>query len=161
MSSSKNLEYQKTSFLSKTNSSFIEEMYLKFINQDENIPESWKKYFEDIGEDLSIVAKELNGPSWGSNKTKIDLTQIQENLEYENQSFEKNQTNNSISEKEISKMNGQSIRAVSMVRSYRQRGHLIAKLDPLEMREIDYLDELHPDSYGFKKEEYNNKIFLD
>ena len=161
MSSSKNLEYQKTSFLSKTNSSFIEEMYLKFINQDENIPESWKKYFEDIGEDLSIVAKELNGPSWGSNKTKIDLTQIQENLEYENQSFEKSQTNNSISEKEISKMNGQSIRAVSMVRSYRQRGHLIAKLDPLEMREIDYLDELHPDSYGFKKEEYNNKIFLD
>ena len=161
MSSSKNLEYQKTSFLSKTNSSFIEEMYLKFINQDENIPESWKKYFEDIGEDISIVAKELNGPSWGSNKTKIDLTQIQENLEYENQSFEKNQTNNSISEKEISKMNGQSIRAVSMVRSYRQRGHLIAKLDPLEMREIDYLDELHPDSYGFKKEEYNNKIFLD
>ena len=161
MSSSKNLEYQKTSFLSKTNSSFIEEMYLKFINQDENIPESWKKYFEDIGEDLSIVAKELNGPSWGSNKTKIDLTQIQENLKYENQSFEKNQTNNSISEKEISKMNGQSIRAVSMVRSYRQRGHLIAKLDPLEMREIDYLDELHPDSYGFKKEEYNNKIFLD
>ena len=161
MSSSKNLEYQKTSFLSKTNSSFIEEMYLKFINQDENIPESWKKYFEDIGEDLSIVAKELNGPSWGSNKTKIDLTQIQENLEYENQSFEKNQTNNSISEKEISKMNGQSIRAVSMVRSYRQRGHLIAKLDPLEMREIDYLDELHPDSYGFKKEEYNNKIYLD
>ena len=161
MSSSKNLEYQKTSFLSKTNSSFIEEMYLKFINQDENIPESWKKYFEDIGEDLSIVAKELNGPSWGSNKTKIDLTEIQENLKYENQSFEKNQTNNSISEKEISKMNGQSIRAVSMVRSYRQRGHLIAKLDPLEMREIDYLDELHPDSYGFKKEEYNNKIFLD
>ena len=161
MSSSKNLEYQKTSFLSKTNSSFIEEMYLKFINQDENIPESWKKYFEDIGEDLSIVVKELNGPSWGSNKTKIDLTQIQENLKYENQSFEKNQTNNSISEKEISKMNGQSIRAVSMVRSYRQRGHLIAKLDPLEMREIDYLDELHPDSYGFKKEEYNNKIFLD
>ena len=161
MSSSKNQEYQKTSFLSKTNSSFIEEMYLKFINQDENIPESWKKYFEDIGEDLSIVVKELNGPSWGSNKTKIDLTKIQENLKYENQSFEKNQTNNSISEKEISKMNGQSIRAVSMVRSYRQRGHLIAKLDPLEMREIDYLDELHPDSYGFKKEEYNNKIFLD
>ena len=161
MSSSKNLEYQKTSFLSKTNSSFIEEMYLKFINQDENIPESWKKYFEDIGEDLSIVAKELNGPSWGSKKTKINLTQIQENLKYENQSFEKNQTNNSISEKEISKMNGQSIRAVSMVRSYRQRGHLIAKLDPLEMREIDYLDELHPDSYGFKKEDYNNKIYLD
>ena len=31
MSSSKNLEYKKTAFLSKSNSSFIEEMYMKFI----------------------------------------------------------------------------------------------------------------------------------
>ena len=161
MSSSKNLEYQKTSFLSKTNSSFIEEMYFKFINQDKSLPESWKRYFEDIGEDLNVVAKELNGPSWNSNKKKIDVNKIQNNLDYESNVLEKNQNINSISEKEIAKMNGQSIKAVSMIRSYRQRGHLIATLDPLEMREIDYLDELHPESYGFKKEDYNNKIYLD
>ena len=34
MSSSKNLEFKKTSFLSKSNSAFIEQMYLKFINKD-------------------------------------------------------------------------------------------------------------------------------
>ena len=34
MSSSKNLEFEKTSFLSKSNSAFIEQMYLKFINKD-------------------------------------------------------------------------------------------------------------------------------
>jgi hypothetical protein len=34
MSSSKNLEYKKTAFLSKSNSAFIEEMYMKFINND-------------------------------------------------------------------------------------------------------------------------------
>ena len=28
------------------------------------------------------------------------------------------------------------------------------------MRESDYLDELHPEFYGFKKENYNKKIFL-
>jgi len=37
---------------------------------------------------------------------------------------------------------------------------LLADLDPLEMRESEYLDELHPDFYGFKKENYDNKIFL-
>ena len=42
-----------------------------------------------------------------------------------------------------------------MIRSYRQRGHLIAKLDPLGMMKSDYLDELHPESYGFKKEDYD------
>ena len=48
-----------------------------------------------------------------------------------------------------------------MIRSYRQRGHLIAKLDPLGLLKADYLDELHPESYGFRKEEYDDKIFLD
>ena len=37
MSSSKNLEYEKTSFLSKSNSAFIEEMYIRFIEKDPNI----------------------------------------------------------------------------------------------------------------------------
>ena len=34
MSSSKNLEFEKTSFLNKANSAFIEQMYLKYINKD-------------------------------------------------------------------------------------------------------------------------------
>ena len=46
MSSLKNLEYEKTSVLSKSNSSFIEEMYLRFIKEDPTLPESWKNYFK-------------------------------------------------------------------------------------------------------------------
>ena len=65
MSSSKNLEFEKTSFLNKSNSAFIERMYLKFINKEADLPESWKGYFEGIGDELNIVAKEINGPSWG------------------------------------------------------------------------------------------------
>ena len=57
MSSSKNLEYQKTSFLSKTNSAFIEQMYLKFINRDSDLPQSWKDYFEDLKEEQNLVLK--------------------------------------------------------------------------------------------------------
>ena len=37
MSLSKNLEFEKTSFLSKSNSAFIEQMYLKFINKDDDL----------------------------------------------------------------------------------------------------------------------------
>ena len=64
MSSSKNLEFEKTSFLSKSNSAFIEKMYLKFINRDADLPEDWSSYFEGLGEEASIIAKEINGPSW-------------------------------------------------------------------------------------------------
>ena len=34
MSAEKNLNLKKTSFLSKTNSSFIEQMYIKYINEE-------------------------------------------------------------------------------------------------------------------------------
>ena len=73
MSSSKNLEFEKTSFLSKSNSAFIEQMYLKFINEDTDLPESWKDYFEGIGDELNVIAKEINGPSWGPKKNKVNI----------------------------------------------------------------------------------------
>ena len=57
MASSKNSEYQKTSFLSKSNSAFIDQMYLKFINRESDLPESWEKYFLEIGEEFEIIAK--------------------------------------------------------------------------------------------------------
>ena len=64
MASSKNLEYKKTAFLSKSNSAFIEEMHMKFVNNDPSLPESWRRYFNEIGDETDVVIKEINGPSW-------------------------------------------------------------------------------------------------
>ena len=66
MSSTKNLEYKKTAFLSKSNSSFIEEMYMKFVNNDPSLPDSWRKYFHEIGDEEDIIINEINGPSWST-----------------------------------------------------------------------------------------------
>ena len=161
MSSSKNLEYKKTSFLNKSNSAFIEKMYLKFINKDSDLPESWKNYFLDIGDELDLIAKEINGPSWSPQKKRIDLDEIQKTIDNKKTNIPKESQQNGIDKIDIKKSNRDSIRAVSLIRSYRQRGHLISKVDPLELREIEYLDELHPESYGFNKEDYKNKIYLD
>tara|TARA_B100001093_G_scaffold72461_1_gene63047 strand:- start:1209 stop:4109 length:2901 start_codon:yes stop_codon:yes gene_type:complete len=158
MSSSKNLEYEKTAFLSKSNSAFIEQMYLKFINQDSELPESWKKYFESIGEELDVIAKEINGPSWSpAKKDKIDINQLKNKIG----KTDKNRIHGNLSNADLIKTNSESIKAVALIRSYRQRGHLIAKLDPLNLMKSEYLDELHPESYGFKKEDYQKQIYLD
>ncbi len=161
MSSSKNLEYKKTSFLNKSNSAFIEQMYLKFINKDSDLPESWRNYFLDIGEEIDLVVKEINGPTWAPQKKKINLEEIQINSNDEDQDISKLKQSKHVDSIDIQKTNRDSIRAVSLIRSYRQRGHLISKIDPLELREIEYLDELHPESYGFNKEDYKKKIYLD
>ena len=160
MSSSKNQELEKTSFLSKSNNAFIEQMYLKFINKDSDLPESWKSYFQEIGEEINIVAKEINGPSWSPSKNKININELNKKNDKEFRSS-KIQDSLNINQTNLTKSNSDSIKAVSLIRSYRQRGHLIAKLDPLNLIKSDYLDELHPESYGFKKEEYKKKIYLD
>ncbi len=85
MSSSKNLAYKKTSFLNKSNSAFIEQMYLKFTNKDSDLPESWRNYFLDIGEVIHLVVKEINGPTWSPQKKKINLEDIQINSNDEDQ----------------------------------------------------------------------------
>ena len=160
MSASKNLEYEKTSFLNKSNSAFIERMYIKFVNKDADLPDSWKDYFEGIGEEVNIIAKEINGPSWGPKKHTIDIDELQKKIDQEDQ----NSNDAFVSVKgdnvSSSRSNEDSIKAVSMIRSYRQRGHLIAKLDPLELIKSDYLDELHPQSFGFKKNDYQKNIYL-
>ena len=73
MSSSKNFDFEKNSFLHKSNSAFIEQMYLKFINKDKDLPESWLNYFEGIGDEIKVIANEINGPSWGPEKNKITV----------------------------------------------------------------------------------------
>jgi len=155
MPSSKNIEYKKTSFLTKSNSAFIEQMYLKFINNDNDLPESWKNYFLDLGEEIDLVAKEIKGPSWNPVKKKIEIVEIKQQVN------KKQKLIHQTDQIDLAKTQSQSIRAVSLIRSYRQRGHLLSKLDPLEIRESEYLEELHPENYGFSKEDYEKNIYLD
>ena len=41
-----NTIFDKTSFLEGSNSAFIEKLYLKYVNNPETIPESWKQFFD-------------------------------------------------------------------------------------------------------------------
>ena len=150
MTSLKNLEYGKTSFLSKSNSSFIEEMYLRFIEKDPTLPESWKDYFKSLDEDLTSVAKEIEGPTWQPNRKKININ----NEEYKKE-FVKTVENLSLSnnDQNLEQSKVDTIKAIALIRAYRIRGHLIANLDPLDMMERKYLHELHPADHGFKKED--------
>ena len=76
MSLTKNLEFEKTSFLNKSNSAFIEQMYLKYVNNDKDLPKSWKKYFDGLGDELNLIVDEIKGPSWSRNRSDQDFKKI-------------------------------------------------------------------------------------
>ena len=66
-----NLIYEKTSFLNKSNSTFIESMYLKYINSDPELPQGWKEFFDGLGDEKKYILNEIQGPSWAPRKTNI------------------------------------------------------------------------------------------
>ena len=144
MSSSKNLDQKNTSFLSKSNNAFIEQMYLRFIENDPDLPESWKSYFETLNDDIDSVVKDLNGPSWHP-KEKINSENFSK----------KNPTSTKASKQNII----ESIKAIALIRAYRIRGHLIANLDPLNLMNRDYIHELHPEDHGFKRGLRQKNVF--
>ena len=168
MSASKNKVFQTTSFLSKSNSSYIEQMYEKFCHDPNQLPDSWKQYFNALGEEKELINKESNGASWAPKKIKsnvdIDLDSyekfIPSNLSYSIEEKIKKEKPQS-SSIELEQSTKDSVRAIMMIRAYRIRGHLQADLDPLGLIRKENCPELLPETYGFTENDLDKKIFLD
>jgi 2-oxoglutarate dehydrogenase E1 component len=54
-----------------------------------------------------------------------------------------------------------SLRAMMLIRAYRVRGHLEAKLDPLDLKPRHKHSELDPRSYGFSDADMDREIYID
>ena len=157
-----NTIFDKTSFLEGSNSSFIEALYLKYINNPENVPQSWREFFDGLDEDQKIIQTEIQGPSWSPKKNNISQIIDKVKISAED-NFTKKEllSNGDLATRDgYEKEKEQSVKAIALIRAYRIRGHLIANLDPLGMMERKYLNELHPSNHGFQKEDYNKKIYL-
>ena len=156
MSSSKNnTVYKKTSFLAGNNSEFIKEFYADYISDPNSLPESWRKFFGGLSDDEKLVYQDLNGPSWSPEKKIKKLATFTEKQKF----TEETQADLNLSS--VKQASKDSVRAIMLIRAFRIRGHLIANLDPLEIQKKEEHSELKPENYGFKKSDFNRKIFLD
>ena len=61
-SNKNNIIFEKTSFLQGGNSPFIKELYLKYLENSKTVPQSWKEFFDGLGEDqesIQIINKQV------------------------------------------------------------------------------------------------------
>tara|TARA_B100001057_G_scaffold404174_1_gene416690 strand:- start:1490 stop:4384 length:2895 start_codon:yes stop_codon:yes gene_type:complete len=154
-SSNNNTVYKKTSFLAGNNSEFIKEFYADYISDPSSLPESWRKFFEGLSDDQNLVYEDLNGPSWSPEKKIKRPSDISLNEKH------RDETSSELNLQSVKQASKDSVRAIMLIRAFRIRGHLIANLDPLSIQKKEEHPELKPESYGFKKNDYNRKIFLD
>ena len=149
--------FEKTSFLGNNSSEFVEGLYTDYLKNPDKLPEQWKVFFEGLNEKREKILRNINGPSWSPKKKIKNITpESYKHLEKKNG----NQLD-SLNTIDILEAAKNAVRANMLIRAYRIRGHLISNLDPLELLKREEHAELKPETYGFSKNDYNKKIFLD
>jgi 2-oxoglutarate dehydrogenase E1 component len=135
-----------TTFLTGANAAFIAELYARFLEDPLAVDESWRRFFSEMGDDVSAILTELPGPSWGNPAPRIVTNGAT--------------TAQAIDAEALRRATVDSIRALQLIRSYRVRGHLEADLDPLRLDKRAHHPELDYHSYGFAEADLDREIFI-
>ena len=171
---SSNDQFHASSFMQGHNAEYLEQMYARYANDPNAVDEAWQSFFRQLGDDEVSVKKEASGPSWAREdwppQPNDELTAALDGM-WPAQTEAKDagkkikakaaEKGVEVSEDAIKRAVLDSIRALMLIRAYRIRGHLVADLDPLGMRDKTPHPELDPKSYGFTEADMDRPIFID
>jgi 2-oxoglutarate dehydrogenase E1 component len=169
-----NDQFHASSFMQGHNAEYLEQMYARYANDPNAVDDAWQAFFKAMGDDDVSVKREAAGPSWarsdwppmpgddltaaltGEWAPEPEVKGARDKIKAKAEA-----TGVSVSDDQIKRAVLDSIRALMIIRAYRIRGHLVADLDPLGMRETIPHPELDPKSYGFTEADMDRPIFID
>ncbi len=134
-------------YLFGSNAIFIEELYDQYKNNPSSVDESWRELFQQ-------ASGGTENPSWVKSKNKIIGGADPDALPV------KKPANQNIEPNTAQSAGVDSIRALMLIRAYRERGHTNANLDPLGLAVKTPGPELDPATYGFTGADYSHEIYL-
>ncbi|WP_417316742.1 2-oxoglutarate dehydrogenase E1 component [Emcibacter sp.] len=163
-------EPETEGLFSGSSGAFVEELFLRYSRDPNSVDPSWQTYFQELAADaqaLMQAGKERTSASWSRSDWPQTGNGAESYIDALDPGYEppaapkKKPAAGGASEEEIRSATLDSIRCLMMIRTYRVRGHLMARLDPLELTERAYHPELDPATYGFGEEDMDRPIFLD
>jgi 2-oxoglutarate dehydrogenase E1 component len=155
-------QVDQASFLYGSNATFIGELYSRYLADPASVDESWRRFFADLRDEAPAVLAELQGPDWSSNRTSVIGNGHAPGGN--GQSPAVTPAPGSATPKGLAEIRSatlDSVRALMLIRAYRIRGHLEAKLDPLGLEKRVEHPELDPKTYGFTEADLDRPIFID
>ena len=164
--------FERTSFLYGGNAQFIEQLQAAYERDPSSVDPDWREFFANLGDNPADVAATAEGPSWARADWPQPLNGEMVSVLDGNWAVVEQAIGGKLAGKaaksgsaqdveELRKATLDSVRALMMIRAYRMRGHLIADLDPLNLREKQAHPELDPASYGFGPQDLDREIFID
>ncbi len=157
-----------TAFLYGGSAQWLEQMQAAYARDPASVPESWRSFFSDMGDDAASSARNAGGASWKRAdwpRPAMDeqIAAFDGNWALLEPKIEKKirDAKPTAAATDINQAVKDSIRAIMMIRAYRMRGHLAAQLDPLHLDPVEAQPELDPATYGFGPADMNRRIYID
>ena len=166
--------FHASSFMQGHNAEYLEQMYARYATDPNAVDATWQEFFRQLGDAELDVKAEAQGPSWQRTdwppQPNDDLTSsltgewaepAEAKAAGDKIKAKAAEKGVEVSDEAIKRAVLDSIRALMLIRAYRIRGHLIADIDPLGMRDQTPHPELDPKSYGFTDADMDRPIFID
>jgi len=157
-------------FLYTGNQVYIAEMYERYLDDPGAVDPRWQDFFAGLADDVGDLLQENKGASWAPSDANIvgngTFESLSEQMDQKSApaAFDSahyaGQAQPRMGAARTREATLDSIRALMLIRSYRVRGHLLAKVDPLEMSDIPDHPELNPATYGFQDRDMDREVFI-
>ncbi len=152
------------SAFSGANAAFIAEMYVRWMADPASVDPGFAAVFEAMDDDARAVLMDASGASWAPREGVVETRPAAANAAPISEA--------PLVERRVAQpvpatsdtvraATKDSLRALMMIRTYRVRGHLEAKLDPLGLQAPKNHPELDPATYGFGPADMDRPIFID
>ncbi len=146
----------KTTFLYGPNATFIAELYARYLEDPASVDESWRGFFADLAEEAPDILRELEGPGWAHERSHV-IANGHAGNGHAALAVAPAPAAAGVAPQQATL---DALRALSLIRAYRVRGHLLADLDPLGLVRLSDHPDLDPATYGFTPADYDRPIFV-
>ncbi|KQU52697.1 2-oxoglutarate dehydrogenase subunit E1 [Bosea sp. Leaf344] len=162
----------QTGFLYGGNAAYIEDLYARYQADPKSVDEQWQGFFAGLKDEGSAIVQNAKGASWKKPNWPITANgelisaldgnwAVVEKIVSDKLSGKAKSAGAALSASDVQQATRDSVRALMLIRAYRMRGHLHAKLDPLGIETVKDPEELSPAAFGFSDGDLDRKIFID
>jgi 2-oxoglutarate dehydrogenase E1 component len=137
------------------NAAFIADLYARWTANPASVDASFDELFRTLNDESRAVLEDASGASWAPRHFSVG------DAEAARPAAQAAKTEAGLDPAAVRGAVVDSIRALMLIRTYRVRGHLEARLDPLGLQVPKPHPELDPKSYGFTDADLDRPIFID
>ncbi len=146
-----NRELPQAGVLQGSNAAWLEAQYARFQADPGSVDAQWRAFFAGLNGQPVRLPDKVVVPPEDALEARIDST-IQAQAQ---------RNGVEISAAQIYHRRRQTVGALRLIRAFRERGHLVADLDPLGLMERRLHPDLQIESHGFCQDDLDTVIFLD